>query len=253
MNSKTWIGCGLGAGALAVLLAGAAGDDSSLEAQSLAFGQTPTGQGAMPSGAQPQGNAMQGLEALFQLRRQQCQSGNQLACQVIPTFDKTRQELIQFEQGCQAGDPQACGQLQNMTQRIYTAYTEGVAIMQKGAADMAQMNAWRDQMNSNAAASMANLQARGAAGQAAHQARQESYAAQNDAWAAGQASSERTQGRFVDGIYEGTTVNGGGVQTRIDYGQTGYTDGYGNVVSLPEGSTPPDGWQQMDPTYAVPE
>ena len=125
--------------------------------------------------------------------------------------------------------------------------------MRAGAEGKAQMDAWRGQMNANAAASMANLQARAAAGQAAHNARQESYAIQNQTWADGQASAERGQGRFVDGIYGGTTMDGGGVQSRIPYGATGYTDGRGNVVAVPDGGSPPDGWQPMNETYAAPQ
>ena len=118
---------------------------------------------------------------------------------------------------------------------------------------MARMDAWRAQMNRNADASLANLRAQGAAGQAAHEARQQSYDAMNRSWQAGQESSDRTQGRTIDSIYEGTTMDGGGVQTRVPYGERGYTDGYGNVVTVPQGGTAPDGWQPMRETYAVPE
>ncbi len=115
------------------------------------------------------------------------------------------------------------------------------------------MDGWRAQMNRNAAASLANLRAQGAAGQAAHEARQQSFDAMNRGWQAGQESSDRTQGRTIDRIYEGTTMDGGGVQTRVPYGERGYTDGYGKVITVPEGGTPPDGWQPMKETYAVPE
>lgn len=206
------------------------------------------------AGYQPEaGNAQQMLAALTQIRQQQCQSGNPLACQVLPEMSGYHQQLGQWEQQCRSGDRRACDAHRDMARRISTAYAESAAVMQQGAADMAQMDAWRAQMNRNAANSMANLQARGAAGQAAHAARQESYAAMNRGWESGQASSERTQGRFVDGIYGGTTMDGGGVQSRIPYGSRGYTDGHGNVVAVPDGGQPPQGWQPMDPTYAVPQ
>lgn len=69
----------------------------------------------------------------------------------------------------------------------------------------------------------------------------------------GQASSERGQGRFVDGIYGGTTRDGGGVQARIDDGSAGYTGGYGNVVAVPNGGTPPHGYSPMHETYDAPQ
>ena len=205
---------------------------------------------AMPAGGG--GDAMQALAALAQVRQQQCQMGNQLACQALPQIPGYREQLVRFEQACRSGDRKGCGSYQSLAQRIMTAYSQSAAVMQSGAAAMARMDAWRAGMNANAAASMAALQARGAAGQAAHDARQEGYAAQNRAWAAGQASSDRAQGRFVDGIYNGTTMHGSGVQARIDYGNQGYTDGYGNVVAVPNGADGPDGWQAMNPTYAAP-
>lgn len=205
------------------------------------------------SGSRAQDGAQQALEGLAQIRQDQCQSGNQLACQALPTIPGIRSQLTQLGQSCDAGDGRACGDYRTLAERIFTAYSESAAVMRQGEAAMAQMNAWRSQMNANAAASMANLNAIGARGQAAHAARQESYAAMNDAWAANQASSDRAQGRFVDGIYEGTTMSGGGVQARIDYGQTGYTDGYGNVVTGPQGGEAPYGYEAMTPTYAAPE
>ena len=206
----------------------------------------------MPQGAAPQGDANQALMALAQIRRQQCQGGNQLACQAAQQIPGYEQELARWGSACQTGDRRACGEYQNLSRRIFTAYSESAAVMQEGAAGMARMDAWRGQMNRNAEASMANLRARGAAGQAAHNARQESYATQNRAWANGQTSSERGRGRFIDGIYGGTTMDGGGVQARIPYGSTGYTDGRGNVVAVPNGVSPPDDWRQMNPTYAAP-
>ena len=205
-----------------------------------------------PGGSMQQGNVHQALQGLTQIRQQQCQSGNQMACQVLPQMPGYQQQLVQLEQACQSGKQGACAEYQKLSQRIFTAYSESAAVMQQGAAATAQMNAWRAQMNANAAASMANLQARGAAGQAAHEARQEANAAMNRNWAAGQASIDRGHGRYGDGIYEGTTMNGGGVQARVPYGSTGYTDGYGNVVAVPNGQRGPDGWQPMDPTYAAP-
>ena len=205
-----------------------------------------------PRGAAQQGDVYRALQGLTQIRQQQCQSGNQLACQVLLQMPGYQQQLAQLEQACQSGNQGACGQYQSLSQRIFTAYSESAAVMQQGAAAMAQMDAWRAQMNSNAAASMANLQARGAAGQAAHEARQESHAAMNRSWQAGQDSIDRSHGRTIDGIYEGTTMNGGGVQARVPYGTTGYTDGNGNVVAVPNGQRGPDGWQAMQPTYAAP-
>jgi len=74
----------------------------------------------------------------------------------------------------------------------------------------------------------------------------------NQAWETGQASIDRNHGRAVDLIYEGDTAQGGGVQSRIPYGSTGYTDGGGNVVAVPNGAAPPPGYQQMRPSYAAP-
>lgn len=205
-----------------------------------------------PRGSAQQADVHRALQGLTQIRQQQCQSGNHLACQVLPQMPGYQQQLVQLEQACQSGKQSACGEYEKLSQRIFTAYSESAAVMQQGAAATAQMDAWRAQMNANAASSMANLQARGAAGQAAHEARQESNAAMNRSWAAGQASIDRGHGRYVDGIYEGTTMNGGGVQARVPHGTTGYTDGYGNVVAVPNGQRGPDGWQAMDPTYAAP-
>lgn len=265
MDVRHWVGLGLGG--LAVVVAGvslllpqgdagagmgANGMPAGEEAYAMS-GPADGSQGqAMPASYGNQGQAEQALQGLIQIRQQQCQMGNQLACQVLPQMPAYSQQLQQHGQGCQQGNQQACSEYQALSQKIMTAYSESAAVMQAGEQGMAQMNAWRAQMNQNAANSMQNLQAQAAAGQAAHNARQDSYAAQNRAWAAGQASGERNQGRFVDGIYEGTTMSGGGVQARVDYGSTGYTDGNGNVVSVPNGTRPPDGYTEMTPTYAAP-
>jgi len=192
------------------------------------------------------------LQGLYAIRQQQCQTGNTLACQSLGEFPGHSQRLAQAGRACGAGDQQACAAYNDLAQRIFKAYAESAQVMQAGAQAAAQMEAWRAQMNANHAGNMARLQAQAAAGQAAHQARQESYAAQSQAWANAQAAGERNTGRFVDYIYEGTTVNGGGVQTRVPYGSTGYTDGQGNVIAIPQGSEPPAGWQRMAPTYAAP-
>jgi hypothetical protein len=161
--------------------------------------------------------------------------------------------LAQLSEACQSGDGTACASYRNLAERVFTAYSESAAVMRNGAAAMAQLDAWRAQMNRNASASLANLRAQGAAGQAAHEARQGSYDAMSRAWQSGQDSSDRTQGRTIDSIYGGTTMDGGGVQTRVPYGQTGYTDGNGNVITVPQGGSAPDGWQPMKETYAVPQ
>ncbi|HEY9218522.1 MAG TPA: hypothetical protein VIO94_10770 [Phenylobacterium sp.] len=212
-------------------------------------------QGSAQGGAQPASNdqAQQALQGLYAIRQQQCQSGNALACQSLGEFPGHSQQLAQSAQACRTGDQQACGIYNSLSQRIFKAYAESAQVMQAGAQSAAQMNAWRAQMNANHEGNMARLNAQAAAGQAAHQARQENYAAQNQAWANNQAAGERNTGRFNDYIYEGTTVDGGGVQTRVPYGSTGYTDGYGNVAVGPEGGQAPDGYQQMNPTYAAPE
>ena len=265
-GKKLLLGCALGGAALVSVLAmeGLAGGR---EPAMAAAEPAPEQQVFMPVNAsgpgqdqqgQPvdattgQSGAQQALVALTQIRQQQCQMGNQLACQVLPQMSGYQQQLGQLEQGCRRGDRNACDGHASLARRITVAYNESAAVMQQGEAGMAQMNAWRAQMNQNAANSMANLQARGAAGQAAHNARQEANAAMNRSWESGQASAERTQGRFVDGIYGGTTMDGGGVQSRIPYGSRGYTDGRGNVIAVPEGGRAPDGWQAMDPTYAAP-
>lgn len=257
MNKKLLVGCGLGAVALVSIVA-MDGQTSEVAPPQHVVAQQDMGDQSQPPSVPQQpvdsrsGEAQQALVGLIQIRQQQCQMGNQLACQVLPEMPARQQKLAGLDQACRSGDRNACGEHQQMAQTIITAYSESAAVMRAGEAGMAQMNNWRAQMNSNAAASMANLQARAAAGQAAHNARQESYAAMNRNWEAGQASAERTQGRFIDGIYEGTTMDGGGVQSRIPYGSTGYTDGRGNVVAVPNGGQAPDGWQAMNPTYAAP-
>ncbi|MFC4255151.1 hypothetical protein GRI97_06925 [Altererythrobacter xixiisoli] len=269
MDKKLLLGISLGGAALMSVLTLAAladaeefsaddADMASMQPGAMPAGygdpDRPNGQqaGAPPSGARSQGDAQQALAGLTQIRQQQCQSGNQLACQVLPQMPGYQQQLTQMDQGCRSGDSQACNAYDSLAQQIFTAYSESAAVMQAGEASMAQMDAWRAQMNQNAANRMANLRAQGAAGQAAHNARQESYAAMNRNWEAGQASIDRGHGRFIDSIYEGTTMDGGGVQTRVPHGSTGYTDGYGNVVAVPEGNAGPDGWQAMNPTYAAP-
>ena len=212
-------------------------------------------QQASQGGAQPDmgGQAEQALQGLYGIRQEQCQSGNTLACQSLGEFPRHHQELTQAGQACRSGNQQACGTYNALSQRIQTAYAESAQVMQAGVQSAAQMAAWRAQMNANHEGNMARLNAQAAAGQAAHQARQESYAAQNQAWANNQAAGERNTGRFIDGIYEGTTMNGGGVQTRVPYGSTGYTNGQGQVVVVPNGGEPPAGWQEMAPTYAAPQ
>ncbi|MDZ4375180.1 MAG: hypothetical protein U1C74_27670, partial [Phenylobacterium sp.] len=218
-------------------------------------GAPPMPQGGQPQGGPPQASetqAQQALRGLYGIRQQQCQMGNTLACQALGEFPRHSQDLAQAAQACRAGGPPACGTFNALSQRIFTSYAESAQVMQAGAQSAAQMEAWRAQMNANHAGNMARLNAQAAAGQAAHEARQESYAAQNQAWANGQAAAERNTGRFNDYIYEGTTVNGGGVQTRIPYGSAGYTDRQGNVIAVPDGAPAPDGWQKMNPTYAAP-
>jgi hypothetical protein len=206
-----------------------------------------------PQGAQgPENEAQQALQGLYAIRQQQCQTGNTLACQSLGEFPGHSQQLAQAGQACRAGDQQACASYNTLSQRIFKAYAESAQVMQAGAQSAAQMDAWRAQMNANHAGNMERLGAQAAAGQAAHQARQEANAAANQAWANSQAAGERNTGRFNDYIYEGTTANGGGVQTRVPYGSTGYTDGRGNVVAVPEGAEAPAGWQKMSPTYAAP-
>ncbi|GEM_PF-2166378 len=270
-SKKLWIGCGLGGVALMSLLAmdglaeeggwsGPSGEMAMAGRSLMPMGDAGADQpqnsapqpGAQQAGISGQGEAHQALAGLTQIRQQQCQSGNQLACKVLPEMPGYGQQLTQMDQGCRSGDQNACNSYQNLAQRIFTAYSESAAVMQAGEAGMAQMNSWRAQMNQNAANSMANLQAQAAAGQAAHNARQETYATMNRNWEAGQASQDRSHGRFIDGIYEGTTMHGGGVQSRIPHGSTGYTDGYGNVITGREGGQAPDGWQEMTPTYAAP-
>jgi hypothetical protein len=242
---------------LVTLLAGcaepeAADRDSGFVDGQIAFEQA-SAQAGMAPGDQQQDGAQQALQGLLQIRQEQCQSGNQLACQALPEFPGHSRQLAQSGQACQSGDREACAAYRNLAERIFTAYSESAAVMRNGAAAMAQMDAWRAQMNRNADASQANLRAQGAAGQAAHEARQQSYEAMNQAWQSGQESSDRTQGRTIDSIYGGTTMDGGGVQTRVPYGEMGYTDGYGNVVTVPQGGSGPDGWEPMRETYAVPD
>ena len=200
-------------------------------------------------GAANPAEAQQALEGLAQIRQQQCQMGNQLACQVLPSFAAVRRQLAQAAEECRSG---SCDSYNQLSQRIFTSYSESAGVMRAGEQGMAQMDAWRGQMNRNAANNLATLQGLAARGQAAHEARQESNAAMSRGWQAGQDSMERSHGRFVDRIYEGTTMDRGGVQARIADGSTGYTDGYGNVIAVPDGQRAPDGWQKMSPTYAAP-
>lgn len=267
-GSKLLIGCGLGGAALLSMLAmeGTAREGErpiTTSAQAQAQGSVPRGAGADqrsdPSSGAPfagpprSGEAQQALAGLTRIRQQQCQMGNHLACQALPQMPAIAGQLEQTDAACRSGDRGACRSFTELAQKISTAYAESAAVMQAGEASMAQMDAWRAQMNQNAASSMANLRARGEAGQVAHNARQEANAAMNRAWQSGQAADERIQGRYVDGIYGGTTMDGGGVQARVPYGSTGYTDGYGNVIADENGGRVPDGWTPMDPTYAVPE
>lgn len=259
---KFFIGCGLAGVVLAtILMSDETRSDEAAQAMSpsLAPAAQTSGQSGRALGSPVQQTssaddsaAQQALQNLTQIRQEQCQSGNQLACQVLPQMPGYGEKLSQLNQTCKSGDRKACGDYEKLAQQIFTAYTESAAVMREGEAGMAQMNAWRAQMNANAAASMANLKAQAAAGQAAHEARQDSYDAMNRNWRASQESSDRSHGRFIDGIYEGTTMNGGGVQARVPYGSTGYTDGQGHVVAVPNGSRAPDGWQEMNPTYAAP-
>lgn len=257
MKKGTLAGHGIGAFLLVALLAACADQESIEGDQGFLEGQSASGQGTaaadMASANPQQDGAQQALQGLLQIRQEQCQSGNQLACQDLNAFPERSRQLAQSSQACQSGDGQACASYRTLAEGIFTAYSESAAVMRNGAAAMAQMDAWRTQMNRNAAASLANLRAQGAAGQAAHEARQQSYDAMNRSWQAQQDSSDRTQGRTIDSIYGGTTMDGGGVQTRVPYGERGYTDGNGNVISVPQGGTPPDGWQPMRETYAVPQ
>lgn len=266
------IGCSIAGLMLVILLSGCSDQNNTDRDPDLADGRRPSEQGmaqadmtsgalsqdappqdASPPGGAQQDGAQQALQGLLQIRQEQCQSGNQLACNSLAEFPGHSRQLAQLRQACQSGDGRACASYRNLAERIFTAYSESAAVMRQGRQAMAQMDAWRAQMNSNAAASQANLRAQGAAGQAAHEARQQSYESANSAWQAGQDSSDRTQGRTIDSIYGGTTMDGGGVQTRVPYGETGYTDGNGNVVSVPQGGDAPDGWQPMTETYAAPQ
>ena len=264
LTQKQWIGVGLGGLALVVLAVGlgsqpsqpSGGDmpvvmDGSVGTpQQAAYDDGSQGTGGQTGGGQMGGGqAEQALQGLIQIRQQQCQMGNSMACQSLQQFPAYQQQLAQLGQSCQSGNQQACGEYQSLAQRILTAYKESTAVMQAGEQGMAQMNAWRGQMNANAANSMANLRAQAARGQAAHEARQETYAGMNRSWQAGQDSAARGQGRYVDGIYGGTTMDGGGSQARIDHGSTGYVDGNGNVIAVPNGGTPPPGYTQMNETY----
>lgn len=257
MKIETLGGYGIGALMLVTLLAGCADQDSIEEDPSLADGRGVAEQGMaqvdIASGNPQQDGALQALQGLLQIRQEQCQSGNQLACQDLPKFLGRSRQLAQSSRACQSGDGQACASYRNFAENIFTAYSESAAVMRQGAKAMAQMDAWRAQMNRNAATSLANLRAQGAAGQAAHEARQQSYDAMNSAWQSGQDRSDRTQGRTIDSIYGGTTMDGDGVQARVPYGEKGCTDGFGNVVSVPDGGIAPDGYQPMRETYAVPD
>jgi hypothetical protein len=219
MQAETLAGYCIGGLMLVTLLAGCADQESTDAAPMFADGksasQQGTGQADLASGDPQQDGAQQALAGLLQIRQEQCQSGNRLACDALPEFPGRSRQLAQLSQACQSGDGQACASYRKLAERIFTAYSESAAVMRSGAEAMAQMNGWRAQMNRNAEASLANLRAQGAAGQAAHEARQQSYDAMNRGWQAGQDSSDRTQGRTIDRIYEGTTMDGGGVQARI--------------------------------------
>lgn len=249
-------------GGLLLALAGCSESGGQAEAQQ-GFQGAPQQMGGPQGGGPPGpqgglqqvsgGQAEQALQGLYGIRQQQCQMGNQLACQSLGEFPRHSQQLAQSGQACRSGNQQACGAYNSLSQRIMQSYAESAQVMQAGAQSEAQMNAWRAQMNANHEGNMARLNAQAAAGQATHQARQQSYAAQNQAWASQQAAAERNTGRFNDYIYEGTTVSGGGVQTFTPHGSTAYTDGQGHVVMGPEGGEPPAGYQQMTPTYAAPQ
>ncbi len=201
-------GAGVAAAVLACLLGGCGSNDS----LGLDGGEDPA-MAAIPdvSGGEmapantanpPADGAQDALAGLYRIRQEQCQSGNQLACNSLSEFAVHSQHLAQWGQACNAGDSGSCQSYRNLAEQIFTAYSESAAVMRQGEEAMAQMDAWRGQMNRNAAASMENLRAQGAAGQAAHEARQQVYGAMNDGWQAGQDGSDYAQQQRIDQIYE---------------------------------------------------
>ena len=203
MNSDRLIGFSLAAAMLVTLVAGCADQDSVDENLSATNGEGAFEQGVAQTVMPPQQDgAHQALEGLLQIRREQCQTGNQLACEDLSRFPERSRQLVQSSHACSSGDEQACTSYGNLAQGIFTAYSESAAVMQQGEEAMAQMNAWRAQMNRNAATSLANLRAQGAAGQAAHEARQQSYEAMNGAWQSRQDGGDTAQQQRIDQIYE---------------------------------------------------
>lgn len=204
MNNGTLAQFSLSAAMLVTLLGGCGGQESVDGDAGLADSQpvVEEGMASKVSGSSPQDSAQEALRGLWQIRQEQCQSGNQLACQSLNEFSVHSQHLTQWLQACRSGDSQACGSYKNLAEKIFFAYSESAAVMRQGEEAMARMNAWRAQMNRNADASLANLRAQGAAGQAAHDARQQSNEALNGAWQSGQIGGDIAQQQRVDQIYE---------------------------------------------------
>lgn len=204
MNSGRLVKSSIATVMLVTLLAGCGSRDSVDGDTGFADGQPAADEGITRtvSDNSQQDGAQQALQGLLQIRQEQCQSGNQLACQSLNEFPGHSQHLTQWFQACRSGDGQACGSYKNLAEKIFNAYSESAAVMRQGEEAMARMNAWRAQMNRNADASLANLRAQGAAGQAAHEARQQSYEAANGAWQPGQEGSDIAQQQRIDQIYE---------------------------------------------------
>lgn len=199
------------------------------------------------------GGAEQALQQVAMMRQAWCQQGNQLACQSLSAMPGHQQKLAQSAAGCRQGNQRACGEYNNLAQRIFQEVSNMTGINQSHQQNMGTIAAGTAAMTAGHNQRMGEIQRRGAANTAAHNARQESYGAMNQTYNNTQAMGERNTGRFNDYIYEGTTMQGGGVQTRAPYGSTAYTDGSGNVVYGAQGGQAPSGWQELTPSYEAPQ
>src|SRR5690349_10168647 len=108
---KFFIGCGLaGVGLAAIITTNETRGDEVSQARSAAVAPVAqaSGRGFEPQASQlssaRQGEVLQALEDLTQIRKEQCQSGNQLACQVLTQMPGYGRQLSQLDETCQSGD-----------------------------------------------------------------------------------------------------------------------------------------------------
>ena len=106
MKTEKWVRC-IGGLMLVTLLAGCADQESADGDPTFVDGQGASEQGTaqagMASGDPQQDGAQQALQGLLQIRQEQCQSGNQLACDALPEFPGHSRQLAQSSSGLPIG------------------------------------------------------------------------------------------------------------------------------------------------------